>query len=270
MLDLGGASGYFSIRLTQEFGARCVVVDKDPSVLGAVGQVASVVNKAITPEGVRRLGTYDMVLGLSFLHHVPDWRGMLGMMNRVTRSTLVIETPNPKEVLRSAVNRRELGMIELEVLRVCTQRIGVSTSVWDPNVKRTLRLMRRDGLPTTGVVFSGSGNNGLHTKRFTDELTAVLGYTPYPGSLNLRTSRAFRLGAYAAEYVDAKRGRGGRRGGDYQLWHAQVDGFNGPVHVMRPGARSHGRTAIELWAPVRLKDALKVDDGDNVRLRIGA
>jgi CTP-dependent riboflavin kinase len=137
-------------------------------------------------------------------------------------------------------------------------------------MRPTYILRRPGGLPTGGVVFSGSGSNGRHLARVQDELAAFLGYVPYPGSLNVRTKYAFRLGAYAAEFVDQHRGKGGRRGGDYQVWHARIAGYDGPAHVMRPGRRGHGRYVLEVWAPVPLKEVLGIGDGDTVKLSIGA
>ncbi len=271
VLDLGAASGYFSIRLTQDFGARAVAVDRDPAVREAIGRVAAVEQKTMDPEMVRRMGTYDMVLGLSFLHHVPGWRAMLDMLNRITRSALIIETPHPREKLRVAVNRHELGAIDAAVRDLPgMRRVGTSSGVWQNDLTRGIYLLRRDGLPVAGKVFSGSGNNSIHTERFREDMERVLGYVPFPGSLNVRTRRAFRLGAYAAEYVDARRGRGGRKGGDYQVWHTRVQGYDGPAHVMRPGARTHGRKVLEVWAPEKLKDVLGLEDGGEVTLRIGA
>jgi CTP-dependent riboflavin kinase len=72
------------------------------------------------------------------------------------------------------------------------------------------------------------------------------------------------------EYVDGQRRRGGRKGGDYQIWHARVEGYDGPAHVMRPGVRGHGRDVLEVWAPVKLRDALSLSDGDPIALRVGA
>ncbi len=271
VLDLGAASGYFSIRLTQDFGARVVAVERTPVIKAAIGRVAAIDQRTMDPEMVRKLGTYDMVLGLSFLHHIRDWKGMLNIMNRITRSALIIETPNPRERLRVAVNRQALGAIDTAVRNLPEMRqVGSSSGVWQRDLPRSIYLLKREGLPVEGKVFSGSGNNAIHMERFCEDLEAVLGYVPFPGSLNVRTRRIFRLGAYATEYVDPRRGRGGRGGGDYQIWHARVEGYDGPAHVMRPGARTHGRGALEVWAPVKLKDALGLKDGDRVTLRIGA
>lgn len=270
VLDLGAASGYFSVRLAREFGARCVAVDSSADVLKAEGRVAAVVQRAVDPIAVRRFGTHDIVLGLSFLHHVKDWRLMLEMMNHSARSALIIETPNPRERLRSARNRKELWAIEQALLDLRMEKVGESPGVWDTKLPRSIYVLRRAGLPVQGQIFSGSGSNGLHTARFSSDLVNVLGYAPFPGSLNVRTRHVFRLGAWAGEYVDARRGKGGRKGGDYQLWCARVEGWDGPAHVIRPGVRGHGRNVLEVWAPVRLKEVLGLTDGDPIRLRIGA
>jgi hypothetical protein len=269
VLDLGANAGYFSIRLTQDYGARCVAVEPMPDIKKAEGRVAAIVNRAVTPDDVHRLGTFDVVLGLSVLHHMKYWRKMLEMMNSIARSVLIIETPSCKERLKKAVACHELPMILSYVQSAGLKKIGSTPAVWQRDVMRPMYAITRNGLPTRGEVFSGSGQNGIHTSQSQNELATVLGYEPYPGSLNLRTKWAFRLGAYTTEFVDS-RGRGGRRGGDYQIWHARVDGFDGPAHVFRPGRRSHGRYVLEVWAPVNLREHLGLKDGSMVRLRIGA
>lgn len=270
VLDLGAASGYFSVRLTEDFGARCVAVDRSRDVMAAEGRVAAVVHGDLNSEQIRRQGTFDVILALSFLHHQKNWRAVLNVLLRSTRSALIVETPNPAERLKQAVARHEMNAIEAALVKAGMVRIGTSPSVWDPSIERGLWLLRRDGIRVQGHVFSGSGNNGTWVPRMRAELGALLGYEPYSGSLNVRLPRAFRLGAYAMEYVDGRRGRGARKGGDYQIWHARVEGFDGPAHVMRPGVRGHGRDVLEVWAPVKLRDTLSLSDGSTVTLRIGA
>jgi CTP-dependent riboflavin kinase len=270
VLDLGAASGYFSIRLTRDFAARCVAVDRSAEVKEAEGRVAAVVQGDLDLERIRRQGTFDVILALSLLHHQRDWLRILDLLVAHTRSALIVETPHPSEKLKQAVARHQLGDIE-EALRAAGMvRIGSSPGVWNHELQRGLWMLRKRGIPISGKVESGSGSNGALLPRFQHEVAGMLGYTPYPGSVNLRTSRIFRLGAYAMEYVDPVRGRGGKRGGDYQIWHATIDGYDGPCHVMRPGVRGHGRDMLELWAPVRLRDVLEVDDGDTITVRIGA
>lgn len=269
VLDLGASAGYFSIQLTRDFGARCICVEPSPDIEHARDQVAAIVRSKVMPEDVRKLGTFDVVLGLSVLHHMTYWQSMLAMLDRIARSALIIETPNAEEKLRKAVVRNNLGSIIKLIEKDGFTVIGETPSVWDRRLVRPMYAKRRSGISTRGTVFSGSGQNGMHLSRSQDDLENLLGYRPFLGSLNLKTKYAFRLGAYAMEFVDA-RGRGGRRGGDYQVWHARIDGYDGPAHVMRPGSRTHGRYVLEVWAPVNLREHLDLQDGSTVTLRIGA
>jgi len=270
VLDLGASAGYFSMRLTDDFGARCVAVDRSAEVLQAEGRVAAVVHRDLGLEAIRRQGTFDVILALSFLHHQLHWRPLLDLLVAHTRSVLVVETPDPSEKLRQAVARHELSDIEAALIGAGFERIGSADSVWDPRIQRGIWVLRRNGISVRGHVEGGGGNNGALLPRFTDGLSKVLGYTPFPGSLNVRTTRIMRMGPYAMEYVDPNRGKGGRRGGDYQIWHARVDGYNGPCHVQRPGVRGHGKDVLEVWAPDSLRTKLNLENGDAVTLRIGA
>lgn len=270
VLDLGAAEGYFSIRLSVAFGARCTAVETRDVIEPARDRVAEVVRDEITPEKLAAMGTFDVVLGLSFLHHVADWRGMLDQMSRTARSLLIVETPNPNEKLKQAKNRAALLEIHEAVRRTCPSVSGNAPAVWESDLLREMSFSRRDGIKYVGKVGSGSGQNSVHTKRLAEQLERTLGYRMYPGSLNLKTPGKVDLGPHCMEFVDQRRGRGGRRGGDYQIWHASVDGFDGPVHAMRPGMRGHGDDAIEIWAPVKLREHLALKDGDEVTVRIGA
>lgn len=104
VLDLGAHAGYFSLRLAEQFDARVTAVDDWPGLSRAVAGEPRVtaVPRRLTPGQVRGLGPFDVVLALSVLHHIPDWPGMLDAL-REAAGVLMIETPDPAEVLPKAV-----------------------------------------------------------------------------------------------------------------------------------------------------------------------
>lgn len=106
VMDLGAHAGYFSLRLADEFDATVTAVD-DASELTATleknkhPKVTGVFQR-VDPKGLAALGTFDVILCLSVLHHVPWWRSMLDMLTRQAAKVFV-ETAHPDEDLPGAI-----------------------------------------------------------------------------------------------------------------------------------------------------------------------
>lgn len=95
VLDLGASRGYFAARAASELDCQVVAIDP------AVGDFPGVtpVRKIVQPEDVDLLGTFDVALALSILHHIPRWRDMLDVLV-ANATTVIVETPHPQETLR--------------------------------------------------------------------------------------------------------------------------------------------------------------------------
>lgn len=112
VLDLGAYNGYFSRRLTEDFGAHCVAVDDFPGLTGVPG--VKTIHRRLSTNELAGLGSFDVVLCLSVLHHLPDWRAYLDTM--VSMAPLVfVETAAPLEVLPKARAHAESAEIEAAV-----------------------------------------------------------------------------------------------------------------------------------------------------------
>ena len=95
VLDLGAAQGYFAARAASELG--CQVVAIDPDVVDYPGVTA--IRQIVAPEDVDLLGTFDVALALSILHHMARWRDMLDVLV-ANATTVIVETPHPNETLK--------------------------------------------------------------------------------------------------------------------------------------------------------------------------
>ncbi|MFA5604183.1 MAG: DUF120 domain-containing protein [Bacilli bacterium] len=276
VLDLGAQTGYFSYRIAEEFPA--VVVAVEPAKQGLSIQIeeanrnpqVSWVREKLTVDGVSALGSFDVILALSFLHHQKDWREWLSTLTLMARSSLIVETPHPDEKLNQAVARKNLREIHETIAKVATQE-GAGEGVWDKKLERGIFHISTN-YPITGRVFTGNGVHGRHSTRLAEDWNKVLGYVPFPGSLNLRTKVSnlhSQLGPPVMEYVDAKRGKAGRKGGDYQIWPAKIIGSTVQCHLIVPGSRTHGPDTCEILAPVSLRETLGISDDSEVRLLVG-
>lgn len=272
VLDLGAAEGYFAQRIAEEYGATVLAIDaaKHPDTRVRRGRVVRRVRR-ITAETLPELGSYDVVLALSVLHHCPDWRVLLPALVTATRAHLFLETPDPAEQLRVAAARAELGELAAAVGAIAPAVLARTPGIYARDLARELRVHAAAPLRWSGVVTAGSGNHGRFSRAFRDAVAPLLGYRMELGSLNVRTALpAVRplLGAPAIRFYHRRRYHGRMDTVDYLYWPARVGGI--ACHAMIPGRRVHGPEWIELVAPVHLRTALGLGDGDAVEVVIGA
>lgn len=112
VLDLGCAEGYFVFRAAQEFGCLTLGVDADVRRL-TVAQELKLINKVdragfmyadISPEFLRKLPQFDVVILLAVLHHVMYEHGLeyardyMKLISAKTRKALVFEMGQSNEV----------------------------------------------------------------------------------------------------------------------------------------------------------------------------
>jgi CTP-dependent riboflavin kinase len=102
-----------------------------------------------------------------------------------------------------------------------------------------------------------------------------LGFTPFPGTLNVEILSESLLDA---ELIQKNKGielipPDPNDPNDSTFCTAQVlpvsiEGINAAIIIPEEKVRMHGKNIIEVIAPVSLKDALNIDDGDTVTLKI--
>ncbi|MEC8948968.1 MAG: DUF120 domain-containing protein [Candidatus Thermoplasmatota archaeon] len=128
----------------------------------------------------------------------------------------------------------------------------------------------------TGVLETGLGEGGYYISRdgYTTQFEALLGWTPYEGTLNLRVSEA---GAPQLEAIRAAEGElidgfseVERTFGRAWLFPASI---NSSKHSESQCAlitpkRTHYRRVIELISPHYLRDLLDVTDGQELQVTV--
>ncbi len=124
--------------------------------------------------------------------------------------------------------------------------------------------MQLDGTVTSGL---GRGADYVGMDAYQERFTDVLGFSPYPGTLNLEVDAdgktaledaaphhridSFTVDGEAYSAVDA-----------YLVTVEDVD-----AALLEMEVTDHPPTVAELVAPVNLRDALDLDDGDTVTCR---
>ena len=123
----------------------------------------------------------------------------------------------------------------------------------------------------SGRVVTGAGKAAQFTQLdwVQEQCYSKLGFRPYPGTLNvevaeeslpvvevLRREEGIRLVPPDPEYCAAK------------VLPLSVGTVSGALIVPEASVNIHGRKIIEVLAPVRLKDALDLNEGEKVTLEI--
>lgn len=104
-------------------------------------------------------------------------------------------------------------------------------------------------------------------KGYSSQFTEKLGFLPFPGTLNLKLDRPFVLDDSNPDLI---RIEGfiyeGRAFGACICRPVRICGIRGAI--VRPERTSYSATLLELIAPVNLREALGLSDGDEVEVEV--
>lgn len=124
----------------------------------------------------------------------------------------------------------------------------------------------------SGKVASGLGEGRYYLIQpgYVVQFSERLGYSPYPGTLNVRLAgEALRkialIGDWTGVRIDGFQASG-RTFGGATCFPAHMNGR--ACHLIHPD-RSHYQDVVEFIAPDRLRDVLPVKDDDRVQIEVG-
>ncbi|MEM0217872.1 MAG: DUF120 domain-containing protein [Candidatus Nezhaarchaeales archaeon] len=125
----------------------------------------------------------------------------------------------------------------------------------------------------TGEVFTGLGEGAYYVslEGYRSQIIEKLGFDPYPGTLNLRLTDPPDL--YFRELLSHRPGilikgfsNGRRTYGSVKAFKAKIEGIDAAVLLIE---RTHyGHDTIEVIAPINLRQALKIRNGDKVSVEV--
>jgi len=126
-----------------------------------------------------------------------------------------------------------------------------------------------DKLTVTGKIVSGEKKGAFFTQLdwFQNQCQEKLGFKPFPGTLNLEIEAAMLphiealISSSGIEVVppDPNFCTG-------HVYPVNIMGVGGAIVVPAEDVRVHSKNILELLAPTCLKEALDVDDGDEIML----
>lgn len=135
-----------------------------------------------------------------------------------------------------------------------------------------LRYFRIDSLRLAGTVVSGLGEGAFYIslEGYRTRIAQAFGFDPYPGTLNVKLEPAslpYRRyldalpGVFIPGFTNALRTYGGVKG-----FRAKVGNIQGAL--IMPERTHHPPDVVEVIAPVRLRDALGLRDGDRIEISV--
>jgi 2-polyprenyl-3-methyl-5-hydroxy-6-metoxy-1,4-benzoquinol methylase len=129
LLDVGAQSGYFSVRMADEMGARATAVDCEPILLEGLAEMGphnvAGVMKMLQPRDLKIFRPVDVGLCLSVLHHVTWWETMIDELMGMCR-ILFVECAMPGEQIA-----KDHGLLD-EQHRAVAGLPGATLAGWTP------------------------------------------------------------------------------------------------------------------------------------------
>jgi len=125
-----------------------------------------------------------------------------------------------------------------------------------------------------GIAISGMGEGAYYMSMdgYKNQFVKKLGYTPFPGTLNIKLEdRVYvdakkELDRYPGVFIDGF-SDGKRTYGWAKCYNAIInDKVSGALLIIE--RTHHGDSVIEVIAPVKIKDIVKIKDGDKVNIKV--
>ncbi len=123
-----------------------------------------------------------------------------------------------------------------------------------------------------GKVFSGLGEGKYYVslEGYKKQFEEKLGFTPYPGTLNLRIPKEQMFFRAKLDEMDGIKIEGfktkERTFGEVKAFKCRINGIDGAIVI--PQRTHYPKNVIEIIAPVKLREVLGLKDGDWVEVEV--
>lgn len=116
-----------------------------------------------------------------------------------------------------------------------------------------------------GKIASGLGQGQYFISRegYSRQFLQHLGFVPFPGTLNVLLDEPFPAGASQAIKIEGFQ-KEGRSFGECKCYRIKLNGID--AAVVRPERSRYSAELIEVIAPVKLRLALGLEEGDPVEV----
>ena len=108
----------------------------------------------------------------------------------------------------------------------------------------------------------GQGQYYISRKGYRHQFIQKLGFVPFPGTLNIKLDEPFNPGPHQILIEGFREDE--RSFGGCKCYKIKLNGLEGAI--IRPDRSSYPPDLVEIISPLRLRDELRLDDGDIVEL----
>jgi len=202
----------------------------------------------------------------------------LGAKERTTKVSTV-DLASSLNLSQQSVSRHLIELEHLGLMKRQASVSGIELTITASGIEELrqayLKLKavfeeRPKELAITGTIFTGLGEGAYYVGQpsYKRQFEQVLGFVPYPGTLNLRlspqeVSRRKELEMYPSKVVQGF-DRRKRSFGEVVCYPATIDGINCAIILIR---RTHyDESVLEVIAPVHIRSALNLKEGSSVKL----
>jgi len=135
-----------------------------------------------------------------------------------------------------------------------------------PSIEYRKQLVREETLEVVrGTVTAGLGEGQYYISRegYRTQFLQKLGFVPFPGTLNIKLDEPFVPVPGQAIKIKGFNGEE-RTFGDCCCYKIRVKGIE--AAIVRPDRSSYPENLLEVIAPVSLREALGLDNGDEIEV----
>ena len=108
----------------------------------------------------------------------------------------------------------------------------------------------------------GQGQYYISRKGYRNQFFQKLGFVPFPGTLNIKLDEPFNPGPHQILIEGFREDE--RSFGGCKCYKIKLNGLEGAI--IRPDRSSYPPDLVEIISTLRLRDELRLDDGDIVEL----
>jgi riboflavin kinase len=129
------------------------------------------------------------------------------------------------------------------------------------------RVFEKGEAPLKGKVVTGLGEGQYYIslEGYRQQFNEKLGFDPYPGTLNIRLTEPFVQAEHEAVNISGFKGEN-RTFGGCKCYPVRIKGVRGAI--IRPDRTSYPPNLIEIIAPIKLRQSLGLQDGDEVEVTL--
>lgn len=257
-LDLGAGTGWLSKELAGR-GWSVVAVEANPQAARrCAAQGVRVENRTLSFKALAELlaEPWDLIAAINFLHHTADPRAILELMLGAHARMVVIQIPDRIEhANRSVIGNQYIAQLYDIALARAPSVLGWTSTNLEECARRPLLVW--DAELIVGTVVAGGGHTTREWAKGGAMLAAELGLELTVGSLNLEL----------AHTLDAALNPIGNTAWGPVLG-VEVLAGGLPAWAVRMPNSDRGPLFTELLATARLRDALSLENGDRIPLRL--